>query len=78
MRRLVQALSLAPGAPAAAGGSGSNSSAAERLVPEETRNPMLQRFYYVMGKRALDQTYEVRALQKHESGRSFGAHVHLL
>jgi hypothetical protein len=32
----------------------------EQLVPEETLNPMLQRFYWFIGQRALDSQFQVR------------------
>lgn len=31
----------------------------EQLVPEETLNPMLQRFYWFIGQRALDPQFQV-------------------
>lgn len=35
----------------------------ERLVPDATPNPVLQRFYSFLGQRALDPTYEVRPVR---------------
>jgi hypothetical protein len=75
MRQLVLNLTLAQGVAAAAGatqqtqtqpmqqGSEQHAAAAgpvrEQLVPEETLNPMLQRFYWFIGQRALDPQFQV-------------------
>jgi hypothetical protein len=50
--------------PSQQGGSAQPAAAAgpvrEQLVPEETLNPMLQRFYWFIGQRALDPQFQVR------------------
>lgn len=56
MRQLVNSLRLAPAASAAAGLGPDR----EQLVPDDTLNPLIQRFYWFMGQRALDPQHEVR------------------
>lgn len=55
MRRLVSSLRLAPDVAAAAGLGPDR----EQLVPEDTLNPLVQRFYTFMGQRALDPQHQV-------------------
>lgn len=55
MRQLVSSLRLAPSVSAAAGLGPER----EQLVPDDTLNPSIQRFYYFMGQRALDPQYQV-------------------
>lgn len=55
MRRLVSSLRLAPDAAAAAGLGPDR----EQLVPDDTLNPSVQRFYTFMGQRALDPQHQV-------------------
>lgn len=56
MRQLVNSLRLAPAASDAAGLGPDR----EQLVPDDTLNPLIQRFYWFMGQRALDPQHEVR------------------
>lgn len=55
MRQLVSSLRLAPTVSAAAGLAPER----EQLVPDDTLNPSIQRFYYFMGQRALDAQHQV-------------------
>jgi hypothetical protein len=55
MRQLVSSLRLAPAVSAAAG----LGPEGEQLVPDDTLNPSIQRFYYFMGQRALDPQHQV-------------------
>jgi hypothetical protein len=55
MRQLVSSLRLAPVAAAA----GLGPDEREQLVPDDTLNPALQRFYWFMGQRALNPQHQV-------------------
>jgi hypothetical protein len=55
MRQLVSSLRLAPAVAAAAGLRPDR----EQLVPDDTLNPALQRFYWFMGQRALNPQHQV-------------------
>lgn len=69
MRQLVSSLRLAPAAAAAAGLAAGDDDMdedqqqqqqqLEQLVPDDTLNPSIQRFFWFMGQRALDPLYQV-------------------
>ncbi len=56
-RRLVRAMHLAE--PATSTASQPAAPRHERLRPEDTANPLLQRFYYWLGRKLLDPAFSV-------------------
>eukprot|EP00879_Flechtneria_rotunda_P000640 GHRR01000753.1.p1 GENE.GHRR01000753.1~~GHRR01000753.1.p1 ORF type:complete len:726 (+),score=264.12 GHRR01000753.1:354-2531(+) len=59
MHQLVHSLQLAPNISAAARLTAGGVQGQEQLKPEDTLNPMMQRFYWFIGQRALDPQYQV-------------------
>jgi hypothetical protein len=62
MRRLVNSLRLAPAAADAVGlgpEQQQQQQQQEQLVPDDTLNPSIQRFYWFIGQRALDPEQQV-------------------
>jgi len=70
MRRLVKSLRLAPDTAAAAAAAAAPER--EQLVPDDTLNPSIQRFYYFMGQRALDPQHQVTPSGWGWRGKSWG------